>query len=129
MEQRRIHKRIEDLVEVEFILESAGVTETFKTKTRDLSAGGVKVFLNRRLPADEEMKMKVTLPDAKKTVETKAVVVSSELTGVVDDTGKDHLYETRFKFTHLRAEDASDIIHYIYNCRKREQEANRKKNL
>lgn len=129
MEQKRIHKRIEDLVEVEIILESSGVTETFKTKTRDLSAGGVKVFLNRRLPVEDELKMKITLPDTKKIVGTKAVVVRAELMGVVGDTGKEHLYETRFKFTHLGAEDSSTIIHYIYNCRKREQEANRKKTV
>jgi len=49
MVQKRVYKRIEDLVEIEFISESSGATTIIRTKTRDISAGGVKVYLNHQL--------------------------------------------------------------------------------
>jgi len=126
MEQKRLHMRIEDLVDVEFSSTISGVTTIIKTKTRDISAGGLKVYLTQRLNPQEKMKLKISLPEGRKNIETEAAVISSELMGLIGDSGKETLYETRFKFTDISAELKTEIIHYVYECRRRKQQAMQK---
>ncbi len=127
MEQKRVYKRIEDLIEVEFISKASGVETIIRTKTRDISAGGIKVFLNKRLNSADQMELKITLPGEKKTVTTKAAVVDSYLIGVVGDSGQEMLYETRLKFIGLDPDAKNVITHYVYECRKAALDARYKK--
>jgi len=128
MGQKRVHKRLQDLVEVEFTSMATDVTMIIKTKTRDISAGGVKVYLNHQFVHDEIMKLKIKLPN-NKIINTEAVVIDSEVIGVITDKGEEHLYETRFKFPKMDPDSKNEIIHYIYNCRKQEQDAAKSKEI
>jgi c-di-GMP-binding flagellar brake protein YcgR len=127
MEQKRVYKRIEDLIEVEFVSTASGVQTIIRTKTRDISAGGIKVFLNHRLNPGARMQLVITLPGVKKTVEAEAEVVSSYLIGVVGDSGQEMLYETRFKFARTPPEAKNIITRYVYECRKKTLDARSKK--
>lgn len=119
MEQKRLHVRLEDLVEVEFSSTLSGVTTIIRTKTRDISGGGVKVYLNHRLNHGEKMQLKIKIPDVKKIIQTDGQVISSELIGVIGDEGKETLYETRFKFNQIKQEYKKEIIAYIYECKRK----------
>ncbi|MFH2137355.1 MAG: PilZ domain-containing protein [Candidatus Omnitrophota bacterium] len=125
MDQKRVYLRLEDLVEIEFSVELAGVTTIMKTKTRDISAGGAKVYLTHNLHPQDIMHAKIFLPEGK-FVQIDAEVVSSELIGVVGDTGENYLYETRFKFIGTDAKARNELIQYIYDCRKKKTDAKNK---
>lgn len=119
VEQKRVHMRLEDLVEVEFSSEIAGVTTIMRTKTRDISAGGCKVFLSQRLSKGERMQLKMFLPGRKIRIEAEGEVISSDLIAVVLDSGEQKLYETRFKFGKIDAAAKREIINYVYECRRK----------
>lgn len=123
MDQKRVYKRLEDLVEVEFVSDSSEATTIIRTKTRDLSAGGIKVYLNHKLSIGEKMQLTIGIPKSKEPIKTEAEVVSSELIGVVGDKGEEMLYATRFKFgkTSLAAKNA--ITAYVFECRKESLDA------
>jgi len=123
MEQKRVYKRIEDLVEVEFVADSQGATTKIITKTRDISAGGVKVYLNFRLKTGDRMRLLITLPHDKKVIRSEAEVVRADLIGVVGDRGKEMLYETRFTFRNMSPELKNKITRYIYACRQQKLDA------
>ncbi|MDD5746464.1 MAG: PilZ domain-containing protein [Candidatus Omnitrophica bacterium] len=127
MEQKRVYKRIEDLIEVEFVPADSGAEAVIRTKTRDISAGGIKVFLNKRLTLNEQLPLKITLPGEKKTVEMQAEVIDSYLIGVVGDSGQEMLYETRFKFVGLDPETKNIITRYVHQCRNATIDARLKK--
>ena len=129
MDQKRIHIRLEDLVEVEFTAKATGVTTIIRTKTRDISGGGVKVYLNQRLIPTSKMQLKITLPDSKKVISAAGEVVSSELIGVVGDIGEEKLFETRFKFANMDQKSKKEVIRYVYDCRKRKMNAAKKKQV
>jgi len=123
MDQKRVYKRVEDLVEVEFVSEASGVTTTMRTKTLDIGAGGVKVYLNHQLASGQEMELKIMLPAAKEQIVCNAEVITSDLVGVVGDKGQEALYMTRFKFSKIEMEDKNKITHHVYECRKRAHDA------
>lgn len=126
MEQKRVHMRIEDLVDVEFFSNSAGVTTIFRTKTRDISAGGLKAYLTQKLNPKNRMQLKIILPESKKVIQTEAEVVSSEVVGLIGDSGKETLYETRFKFIKINIDSRKEIIDYVYECKRRKHKAMQK---
>ncbi|MBU1044799.1 MAG: PilZ domain-containing protein [Candidatus Omnitrophica bacterium] len=118
MDQKRVYKRIEDLVEVEFISSVSEVTTIIRTKTRDISAGGIKVYLNHRLSSGDKMQMSIILPKSKEPIKAEAEVVSSELIGLIGDKGEEKLYATRFKFGKISLETKNKITAYVFECRK-----------
>lgn len=118
MVQKRVHMRIEDLVEVELTSNAADVTTIMRTKTRDISAGGVKVYLNHMLNPGDRLQLAITLPNKKESIKTEAEVVSSDLIGVIGDRGEAKLYETRLKFIKIDAEAKKKIIQHVYHCRR-----------
>ncbi len=126
MVQKRVYKRIEDLVEVEFVSDSAGATTIIRTKTRDISAGGIKVYLNHKLLKAHRMQLSITLPHTKSVIKAEAEVVSSDLVGVVGDKGEEMLVETRFKFIKISPEAKNAITHYVFECRRKTHEAKAK---
>lgn len=121
MEPKRVYKRIEDLIEVELTLESSGAI--LKTKTRDISAGGIKVYLNRKLQINNMISLSITLPHNKGVIQSVAKVIASDLIGVVGDKGQEMLYETRFSFRTMSPELKNKITRYIYACRKQKLDA------
>ena len=123
MGQKRVYSRIEDFVAVEFVSDTSQATTIIRTKTRDISAGGVKVYLNYRLSKGEEMQLSIILPKKKNSIKAQAEVVSSELIGVVGDKGKEMLYATRFKFKKTLLADRKSITAYVFECRKKSLEA------
>jgi c-di-GMP-binding flagellar brake protein YcgR len=126
MEQKRVYKRIEDLIEVEFVAESQGTTTKMITKTRDISAGGIKVYLNSRLKTGDRMQLLITLPRNTEVIRSEAEVVRSDLIGVVGDRGEEMLYETRFTFRNMSPELKNKITRYIYACRQQKLDAKQK---
>lgn len=127
MEQKRVYKRIEDLIEVEFTADSSGATTIIKTKTRDISAGGIKVYLNHRLQAGDMMQLSIKLPRDKDIIRSEAEVVRSDLIGVVGDKGQEMLYETRFSFRTMPPDLKNQITRYIYSCRQQKFDAEKEK--
>jgi c-di-GMP-binding flagellar brake protein YcgR len=123
MDQKRVYKRIEDLVEVEFVSNASDVTTIIRTKTRDISAGGIKVYLNHRLDSGDKLQLSIILPKNKQPIKTEAEVVSSELIGVVGDKGEEMLYATRFKFSKTSLEVKNLITAYVFECRKKTLDA------
>lgn len=123
MTQKRVYKRIDDLVEVEFMSDVAGTTTIIRTKTRDISAGGVKVYLNHQSQKGYKMQLSVTLPHTKEIVKAEAEVVRSDLIGVVGDKGEEMLFETRFKFVKIPPEVKNAITRYVFACRRKAHDA------
>lgn len=127
MGQKRVYKRIDDIVEVEFISNTSGSTTIIKTKTRDISAGGIKVYLNHPLPKEQRMQLAITLPHTKDIIKAEAEVVRSDLIGVVGDSGEGKLFETRFKFAKIPPEVKNAITRYVFDCRRKSHEAKLKR--
>ncbi|MBU4305368.1 MAG: PilZ domain-containing protein [Candidatus Omnitrophica bacterium] len=119
MQAKRVYMRIEDFVDVEFTSTKSGVTTIIKTKSRDISAGGIKVYLNTRLAPGLKMHVNITLPGKITVIHAEAEAVKSDLIGVVGDEGKELLYETRFKFVNMDVEAKKMITQYVYDCRKK----------
>ncbi|MFH1062824.1 MAG: PilZ domain-containing protein [Candidatus Omnitrophota bacterium] len=119
MDQKRVYKRIEDLVEVEFVSSASEVTTIIRTKTRDISAGGIKVYLNHKLSSGDKMQMSIVLPKNKEPIKAEAEVINSELIGVIGDKGEEMLYATRFKFSKTSLEVKNLITAYVFACRKK----------
>ena len=127
MEQKRVYKRIEDLIEVEFTADSSGAMTIIKTKTRDISAGGIKVYLNHRLQAGDKMHLSIKLPHDLDIIRSEAEVICSDLIGVIGDKGQEMLYETRFSFRTMPPELKNQITRYIYACRQQKLNAGKGK--
>lgn len=127
MEPKRVYKRIEDLIEVELDLRLLGEDKILKTKTRDISAGGIKVYLNHKLHTNNMVKLSIKLPYDKGIIKSEAQVIGSELIGVVGDKGQEMLYETRFSFRTMPPELKNQITRYIYACRKQKLDAEKDK--
>lgn len=123
MGQKRVYKRIDDLVEVEFISDTSGTTTIIKTKTRDISAGGIKVYLNHSLKKAQKMQLAITLPHTNDVIKAEAEVVRSDLIGVVGDSGEEKLFETRFRFAKMSPEVKNAITRYVFDCRRKAHEA------
>ncbi len=123
MGQKRVYKRIADLIEIEFISASSGATTIIRTKTRDISAGGVKVYLNHQLPQAHRMQLSITLPHTKDVARAEAEVVHSKLIGVIGDKGEELLFETRFKFVKMPPEAKNLITHYVFECHRKSRDA------
>lgn len=126
MAQKRVYKRLEDLVEIEFISNAEHATTIIRTKTRDISAGGVKVYLNHPLQKSHKMQLSITLPHTKNVVKAEAEVVRSDLIGVVGDKGEEMLFETRFKFEKMSPEVKNAITRYVFECRRKSHDAKAK---
>ena len=123
---KRIYKRLEDLVDIEFMSTASEATTIIRTKARDISAGGVKVFLNHPLQAALKMQLSITLPHTKKVLKAEAEVVTSELIGVVGDRGEEKLFETRFKFIKIDPDVKNAITKYVFECRRKSHDAQAK---
>ncbi|MCM8812558.1 MAG: PilZ domain-containing protein [Candidatus Omnitrophica bacterium] len=126
MEQKRVHMRLEDFVAVELEDAAAQAHISIRTKTRDISAGGLKVYLHAKLLPGQRMNACLTLPDNGARLECRVKVVSSELIGVISDAGEQCLYQTGFTFERLPAAQKQEIIRYIYACRRKSQMARKK---
>ncbi len=123
MVQKRVYKRIADLVEIEFVLSASSATTIIRTKTRDISGGGVKVYLHHQLPHGLKMELSITLPYTKGVVKAAAEVVCSDLIAVVGDKGEEQLFETRFKFAKVSPDVKNAITHYVFECRRKSHKA------
>ena len=126
MGQKRVYKRVESLVEVEFMSDASGVTTIIRTKTRDISAGGLKVYLNYVLNPGDRMQLLITIPNTKKKINPIGEVVRSDLIAVVGDRGEEMLYATRFKLIKTAPEEKNAITRYVFDCRKEAQNAKNK---
>ncbi|MBI4844906.1 MAG: PilZ domain-containing protein [Candidatus Omnitrophica bacterium] len=120
MEQKRKHMRVEDLVEVEFVSVASEATVIIKTKTRDIGAGGVKVYLNHRIFPGTKLQLNIKIPNEKTDIQSEAEVISADLIGVIGDKGQERLYETRLKFIKMEAQDKNKIIRHVYGCRRKQ---------
>ncbi|MFH1460215.1 MAG: PilZ domain-containing protein [Candidatus Omnitrophota bacterium] len=125
MEQKRVYRRIEGFVKVECISHACGVTTVMTTQTRDIGAGGVKVYLNYSFKPKNKIQLKITLPVEynQPVINTESEVITSNLIGVIGDTGEEKLYETRFKFTKIDLNAKQAITHYVYDWRKKKRKA------
>ena len=126
-EQKRMHSRIEDLVDVDIKSKIPGLKPVIKTKTRDISAGGMKVFLHKYVLAGKKVTLEISLPGASNSIIAEAEVVNSDIVAVVGDVGREVLYETRFEFTKITAKERKEIIRYVYETRKKRHQAKTKK--
>lgn len=126
MAQKRVYKRIDDLVDIEFMSSVSDTTTIIRTKTRDISAGGVKVYLNHQSQMGYKMQMSITLPYTKNIVKAEAEVVRSDLIGVVGDRGEEMLFETRFKFIKITPDVKNAITRYVFECRRKTHDAKAK---
>ena len=118
-DQKRVHRRVDDPLEVEFVSSAPGVTTIIKTTTLDISAGGVKAYLNHCYEPGTVMYLNIKLPDNGKSIDAEVEVVSAEKEKVFLDGGEGVLFETRFKFLHIDVETRKEIIQYVYEFRKR----------
>ena len=126
MAQKRVYKRIDDLVDIEFISSASAVRTIIRTKTRDISAGGVKVYLNHRSKIGHKMHLSIILPYSKEAIKAEAEVVLSDLIGVVGDKGEEMLFETRLKFLKMLPEVKNAITRYVFECRRKAHDAQAK---
>ena len=120
MDQKRAYRRIDDPVDVDFISSAPGVTTIIKTSTLDIGAGGIKVYLNHKYAAGVRMCLKMKLPEMNKTVEAEVEVLLATRANVLLDSGREVLYETRFKFVEIDMQTKRDIIAYVYEFRKKQ---------
>ena len=127
MAQKRVYKRIDDLVEIEFVSNATNTTTIIRTKTRDISAGGVKVYLNHQSQLGHRMQLSITLPHTKDVVKAEAEAVRSDLIGVVGDRGEEMLFETRFKFVKMPHDVKNAITRYVFECRRKTHDAKAKR--
>jgi len=93
-EERRLHKRFDTSLEVEYSVEKR--LRLKNSRTVDLSKGGMKLLLDEKLPKDAILSLKIYIPEKGRTIEMEAEVVWTNDADKKDPSGK------RFFFSGLK---------------------------
>ncbi len=118
-DQKRVHRRIDDPLEIELVSSAPGVTTIIRTTSLDISAGGFKAYLNHHYRPSTRMYLNLKMPEGGREINAEVEVVAAEKKTVFLDGGKEVLFETRFKFLQIDVDTQKNIIEYVYEFRRK----------
>ncbi len=129
MKPKRLHRRLDDFIDVLISFEKTKENIVkINSKTCDISAGGIRIYLGTRFKIGTKVQVVVVLSKKNKILDPAAEIVDVKLVGVIGDRGEQRVYDTRIKFCKIGAVQKSEIIRYVYACdKKRREAATRKK--
>jgi uncharacterized protein (TIGR02266 family) len=111
--ERRLESRVneEDKVTVEVVSDLGGASEeqAVNALTRDISAGGVKIMTNVRLPDETPLRLAIALSGRRKLIRAEGIVRWSK------SVYEEDLYEMGVEFTKLSPEDRVTLLEHVYN--------------
>ncbi len=84
-----------------------GVPEKIKSRIKDISRGGLRLFTENLLPKGSSVKLEMNIPGDNFPLFTLNEVMWSRKTG---ESG----YETGVRFTDIKKEDKSRLLDYVY---------------
>lgn len=111
-EERREHERFPHDLEVEYNVEKKPHLK--RGTSVDISKGGMKLFLDEKLPKGAIVDLKLSTPDNKKTIEIEAEIVWTSDADVKDSSGK-RFFHSGLKFIAVKESSGTHLSEYISN--------------
>ncbi len=114
MVERRKHPRIEYITKVKWhtVDNKSKGTGIIPDVSRDISAGGVSMMLNKKLETGEEIEIEFTIA-AQKTFELRGEVRWVRDIELMSDIGKTITYHAGIKFLNISEEDVGFLNQFV----------------
>ena len=109
-DERRSHVRFNKDLEVEYSVEKRPHLK--KSKSLNLSKGGVKLLMDEKLPKGAILDLKMSLPEKKQTIEIEAEVVWTKDVDEKDLSGK-RFFHSGLKFIAIKEPSRTHFLQYI----------------
>lgn len=109
MIERRKYKRIPDTIQVKYEIIDDIRKVPFSSYTKDISAGGFLIRINKYIPVNSIIKLKFYVKDHSEFIPAEAKVVR------IEEIVKEKLYDAGIEFIVIEKEDFDALSKYIEN--------------
>lgn len=116
-EERRLHKRFNNELEVEYSVEKGPHIKNGRTV--NMSKGGMKLLIDEKLPKGTMLDMKVHIPEKKRTVELDAEVVWTNDADKKDISGR-RFFFSGLKFIAIKEPSGIHFFEYLAHLESKE---------
>ena len=114
MDERRRYVRLDTRLKITYTVLKKGKDVPISSETKDISGGGIRIFLTNSLPVQTVLKMSILLPeDPPPIVCTGKVVWVEEFSVLQDESKEKNRYEAGISFTEINPKDRDRIIKYV----------------
>ncbi len=112
MDERRRYVRLDTRLKISYTVLKKEFTNTSETK--DISGGGIRIFLSESIPLSTLLKLTIHLPDDPKPIGCSGRIVWVEEFALLSDESKNqNRYEAGVAFTEIAPGDRDRIIKYV----------------
>ncbi len=111
MQERKRFVRLDERIDVRYIVPSSGVTKTALTK--DISGGGIRLFASQPLASGTQVQAALQFPDREAPVHFTGEVVWSEQHETVDRNQRQRLVEIGLRFAEIAPADRHAVMQHI----------------
>lgn len=116
MQEKRRFARLDVRVKVEYEIVQAPESK-FKSFTKNLSQGGICLFLDSSLKKDTLLDIKLYIPDQPEPLEASGKVVWVESFKIGGSDAREH-FEAGIQFVDISSEDQNKIGKYVFGTLK-----------
>lgn len=114
MDERRRYVRLDTRLEINYTVLRTGKESSTTTESKDISGGGIRIFLKESLPTHTLLKLDILLPEDPPSISCKGEVVWTEEFSVLRGEKKEKSrYEAGIQFTKIDPRDRDRIIKYV----------------
>lgn len=114
MDERRRYVRLDTRLKISYTVLKKGKDIPNASETKDISGGGIRIFLSEPIPLNTLLKLTIFLPDDPKPIVCTGEIVWVEEFTLLSDEKKDkNRYEAGVAFTEIASLDRDRIIKYV----------------
>ena len=114
MEERRKYVRLDTRLKITYTVLKDKRNSSLSTETRDISGGGIRLFLAEGVPVGALLQLTILLPeDTKPIVSIGKVVWLEEFSILHSQKQEGKLLEAGIEFTEIDPKDRDRIIKYV----------------
>ena len=115
MDERRRYVRLDTRLKIVYTVLQNEKDASVTSETKDISGGGIRIFLSEPIPIHTLLKLTIYLPDDPKPIVCSGKMVwAEEFTVLQDEKGKNgNQYEAGVSFIEIDPKDRDRIIKYV----------------
>ena len=114
MDERRRYVRLDTRLKITYAVIKKGKDASSESETKDISGGGIRIFLQEPLPLQTLLKVNIHLPEDPQPIHCAGQVVWVEEFSVLQGEKKEKdRFEAGISFTEINPKDRDRIIKYV----------------
>ncbi len=114
MEERRKYIRLDTRLKITYTILQSSKSAIKKSETKDISGGGIRIFLAEQLPLNTVLQLHIQLPEDPAPVTCKGKIAWIEEFSILQGDKKEgDVVEAGVEFTDIASQDRDRVIKHV----------------